>query len=62
MAIGRVGLEENKRHSHAVMTALETIGVPPNKVYITFQDAALHDFGLNKTTLDNPIFKPLLDS
>lgn len=50
MSIGRLGLEENKMHSKAIMTELEKIGIPANRVYIYFQDAQPFEVGYNKTT------------
>lgn len=50
MSIGRLGVEENKQHSKAIMCELEKLGIPPNRVYIHFQDAQPFEIGYNKTT------------
>ena len=50
MSIGRLGVEENKKHSHALMGALEKLGIPSSRIYIYFQDALPFEVGYNKTT------------
>ncbi|CAF0742811.1 unnamed protein product [Brachionus calyciflorus] len=50
MSIGRLGVEENKKHSKVIMNELEKLGIPPNRVYIYFQDAHPFEVGYNKTT------------
>ncbi|CAF0742843.1 unnamed protein product [Brachionus calyciflorus] len=39
MSIGQLGVEENKKHSKAIMDELEKIGIPPNRMYIVFNDS-----------------------
>jgi phenylpyruvate tautomerase len=50
MSIGQLGVEENKRHSKAIMDELEKLGIPSSRVYIYFQDALPFEVGFNKTT------------
>ncbi|RNA14851.1 macrophage migration inhibitory factor [Brachionus plicatilis] len=50
MSIGRLGVEENKKHSKAIMCELEKLGIPPNRIYIFFQDAHPYEVGYNETT------------
>jgi hypothetical protein len=50
MSIGQLGVEENKKHSNAIMDVLETLGISPSRVYIYFQDALPFEVGFNKTT------------
>lgn len=50
MSIGRLGEEENKKHSAAVFAELEKLGIPSKRAYIIFQDAPPSSVGFNRTT------------
>ena len=51
MSIGRLGLEENKKHSKALFPILEKhLGVDSKHCYIHFQDAPSKDVGFSGTT------------
>ena len=50
MSIGKLGVEENKQHSKALMSELEKIGIRPDRTYIYFEDAQPFEVGFNKTT------------
>lgn len=50
ISIGRLGVEENKKHSKVIMNELEKLGIPSNRVYIFFQDVHPFEIGYNKTT------------
>lgn len=56
MSIGSLGVEENKKHSKAIMSELEKIGIPADRTYIYFEDAQPFEIGFNKTTFAE-IFK-----
>jgi phenylpyruvate tautomerase len=49
-SIGRLGVEENKKHSHVIMEELKKIGVASTRCYIYFQDVKPFEIGFNKTT------------
>ncbi|XP_077996134.1 macrophage migration inhibitory factor-like [Glandiceps talaboti] len=49
--IGKLGLEDNKGHTKAVMEHLQsTLGIKPARMYITFVDVAAQNAGHNMTT------------
>ena len=50
MSIGRLGVEENKKHTQVIMAELEKLYIPPSRVYIYFQDVLPFEVGYNKTT------------
>jgi hypothetical protein len=50
MSIGGLGVEENKKHSNAIMIELEKLDIPSNRVYVYFQDFLPFEVGYNKTT------------
>ncbi|XP_050302930.1 macrophage migration inhibitory factor homolog [Anthonomus grandis grandis] len=51
MSIGALGVAENKKHSKALFEAIEqTIGIPPNRMYILYQNSPTSDVGYNGTT------------
>uniref|UniRef100_A0A2P2HX69 L-dopachrome isomerase n=1 Tax=Hirondellea gigas TaxID=1518452 RepID=A0A2P2HX69_9CRUS len=51
MSIGRLGVEENKLHSAAIFTAVEQLlGVPQDRMYITFTDKPSSEVGYKGTT------------
>ncbi|KAF7283683.1 hypothetical protein GWI33_023179 [Rhynchophorus ferrugineus] len=51
MSIGALGVAENKKHSKALYSAVEqSIGVPPNRMYIQYQNSPTSDVGFNGTT------------
>lgn len=50
LSIGKLGVEENKRHSNAIMTELNKIGIPSTRMYIHFIDPKPGDVGYNNST------------
>jgi phenylpyruvate tautomerase len=50
MSIGRLGVEENKKHSNAVMSELNQLGIPSTRMYISFVDPKPGDVGYNNST------------
>jgi hypothetical protein len=51
-AAARLGVEENKRISNAIMSELEKIGIPPTRTYIKFQILEKSNVGFDKSTYD----------
>jgi hypothetical protein len=54
MSIGRLGVEQNKKHSAAIGQELENLGIPVNRAYISFEDGLVSNIGYNKTTFADP--------
>lgn len=50
LSIGRLGIEENKKHSKAIMTELNKLGIPGDRMYISFVDPKPEDVGYNFST------------
>ncbi|XP_050442954.1 macrophage migration inhibitory factor homolog [Adelges cooleyi] len=51
MSIGRLGVEENKKHAAALYPLLEKeLGIPGNRLYITFLDQSTSSVGYTGTT------------
>ncbi|XP_066257779.1 macrophage migration inhibitory factor homolog [Euwallacea similis] len=51
LSIGGLGVEENKKHAKALYAAVEqALGVPPTRMYISFQNAPPSDVGYNGST------------
>jgi len=51
LSIGALGLAENKKHSKVLFEAVEqTLGVPPTRMYILYQNCPTSDLGYNSTT------------
>ena len=50
-SIGKLGLNENKKHSKALAEHVQKhLGVPPNKMYIEFKDVPTSILGYDSTT------------
>ena len=57
LSIGRLGVEENKRYSKAIMEALQTeLGISPLKCFIFFNDYKAADVGYDKSTFDGVLW------
>lgn len=56
LSIGRLGVEENKKHSLAIANELEKIGIAPDKAFIYFEESQPYQVGSSKTTYEE-IFK-----
>jgi phenylpyruvate tautomerase len=52
MSIGRLGVEENKKHSKIIMDELNKLGIKSTRMYINFVDAKPADVGYNGSTFD----------
>lgn len=51
MSIGRLGVEENKAHSAVIFEAVEKLlGVPADRMYLSFFDKPLSEVGFKGTT------------
>ncbi|GFG29196.1 hypothetical protein Cfor_04923 [Coptotermes formosanus] len=51
MSIGKLGVEENKKHAAALHDHIEkNLGIPRNRLYITFVDEDAANVGYNGTT------------
>ncbi|XP_037031105.1 macrophage migration inhibitory factor-like [Bradysia coprophila] len=51
MSIGQLGKKENMAHSKGIFEKLsKSLGIPPTRMYITFQDAEAMNVGYNGTT------------
>ncbi|KAA0192924.1 hypothetical protein HAZT_HAZT007716 [Hyalella azteca] len=51
MSIGHLGVEENKAHAAVIFEAVEKLlGVPQDRMYLTFVDKASSDVGYKGTT------------
>ena len=50
-SIGHLGVEENKTYSIVIMTELEKLGIPPTRVFISFNELQPSEVGYNKTTI-----------
>ncbi|GLV36752.1 hypothetical protein CBL_02413 [Carabus blaptoides fortunei] len=51
MSIGKLGKEQNKSHSEVLFDHInKELGIPPDRMYITYKDAAATDVGFNGTT------------
>ncbi|XP_044762731.1 macrophage migration inhibitory factor homolog [Coccinella septempunctata] len=51
MSIGALGRNENKKHSKAIFEAVgKELGVPNDRMYITFSNVKSEDVGYNGTT------------
>ena len=51
-SIGKLGVEENKKHSKAIMSELNKLGVVSTRMYISFIDAKAAEVGYNDSTFD----------
>ena len=56
LSIGRLGEEENIKHSNALISEFEKIGVPPTNVIFHFNEVKSYEVASNKTT-----FKQILN-
>merc|ERR1712080_315015 len=53
LSIGKLGPEENQRHSAAMMEVTERrLGIPKDRLYIHFVDPPKTDMGFKGTTID----------
>ncbi|XP_021933369.1 macrophage migration inhibitory factor homolog isoform X3 [Zootermopsis nevadensis] len=51
MSIGKLGVEENKKHAAVLYDHIEkNLGIPRNRLYITFIDEDAANVGYNGTT------------
>jgi len=51
MSIGKLGPEENQKHTAALMEVVNAkLGIPKDRLYILFQDAKPSEVGWNGTT------------
>ena len=50
LSIGRLGIEENKKHSKAIMNELNKLGIESTRIYVDFVDAKPEDVGYNNST------------
>jgi phenylpyruvate tautomerase len=50
LSIGRLGVEENKKHSKVIMGELNKLGIESTRMYISFVDPKAEDVGYNNTT------------
>nr|AAT77698.1 macrophage migration inhibitory factor II [Branchiostoma belcheri tsingtauense] len=51
MSIGKLGLEENKTHTAAICDHVKKhLGIPGDRLYVNFHDAARQDVGRDGTT------------
>jgi len=51
MSIGKLGVEENKKHAAVLHDHIEkNLGIPRNRLYITFIDEDAANVGYNGTT------------
>lgn len=58
MSIGRLGVEENRKHSEAIAAELKKIGIASDKAFIYFQEYQPHQVGHRETTFEE-IFKEM---
>jgi phenylpyruvate tautomerase len=49
-SIGKLGIDENKKHSKAIMSELNKLGIESTRMYISFIDAKAEDVGYNNST------------
>ena len=52
LSIGKLGVEENKKHSKAIMSELNKLGVVSTRMFINFIDPKGADVGYNDSTFD----------
>eukprot|EP00088_Acartia_fossae_P017223 TRINITY_DN19757_c0_g1_i1.p1 TRINITY_DN19757_c0_g1~~TRINITY_DN19757_c0_g1_i1.p1 ORF type:complete len:123 (+),score=17.72 TRINITY_DN19757_c0_g1_i1:48-416(+) len=51
MCIGKMGVEENKKHAGALYPVIEKqLGIPSDRMYISFTDAPTSELGFKGTT------------
>jgi len=50
MSIGKLGEEENLKHSKAISDKIEEIGIPADRLYITFNDTKNYNVGVGGKT------------
>ena len=50
MSIGKLGETENIKHSKALSEKISQIGIPANRLYITFYDTLSFNVGVRGTT------------